>query len=100
MPACSPRALAGWAVAAMVAVLPIVPAHADPSADLGGAQFSQRVVTDLVTRRAQVQALRACDRPHHGPPPPPGAPPTRDLPLSPPVGTGGPVPDGPHPCQR
>ena len=66
---------ARWLLAVFVAVLfqPTF-AFADASADLGVSAFSQRVVTELVQRRAQ--AAQCANRP---------------LPKSPPVGTGWPV---------
>ena len=97
--------LAPLCAAAFLAAVAPAPARADMSADLGGAQFSQRVATEVVQRRAQVRALEACERerqlmraaPSAVAPPPPLD--LRQLPLSPPVGTAGPVPDGPHPCR-
>ena len=101
-PCLAPRWAAPLCAAAFLAALAPETAWADMSADLGGAQFSQRVVTEVVQRRAQVRALEACK--HQSQQPPAATAPLppsdlRKLPLSPPVGTAGPVPDGPHPCR-
>ncbi|MDA8230983.1 MAG: hypothetical protein M0006_06570 [Magnetospirillum sp.] len=83
--------------AAAIAMAPLTPVDA---ASLGVNTFSQRVVLDLALRRAQVRALQKCAaagpaaQQQQAPPPVDW----RRLPLSPPTGTGGPVPQGPNPC--
>jgi len=68
-----------------LAALPVPPAAAD--GELGGFVFSQRVAIEVVQRRAQVCAALA------------GAY-QRNLPKSPPVGTGWPVAATSRLCRR